>query len=403
MIVALLLASLGTEKFVHHDTGSYGTDVSRAGQRVLGHDLTALILFRTLWATFSEKVGAALMIDMVTEQLQGPDVWLGKDLQGGDDWIVRLVGSDIAEIDAALAVVKSYGSEVPFDKDRFPLGHLRAKLAYARDMVCNGTGVALLRGLPRARYTKEECEIIYWGIGCYLGISVSQSPRGDLIGYVQNEGGVMGDPDVRGYKTAGELQFHCDQLPTDILGLFCVNDARQGGESHIVSALAMHNVIREERPDLLPRLYEPINVDWRGDEPEGQKPWYQVPMFSVVEGKITSRFTNCFFVSSTTRHGEELAPTPEQWEALKFAHSVAERPEMRLTMTFEPGDMQFINNHTTLHGRSPFEDWDKPDRKRLLLRLWIALEDEKRRPLSPLLDERYHWVTIGGIPRRQAG
>ena len=62
--------------------------------------------------------------------------------------------------------------------------------------------------------------------------------------------------------------------------------------------------------------------------------------------------------------------------------------------------MQFINNHTTLHGRSPFEDWDTPDRKRLLLRLWIAVEDSLRRPLSPLLDERYHWVRIGGIPKR---
>ncbi len=62
--------------------------------------------------------------------------------------------------------------------------------------------------------------------------------------------------------------------------------------------------------------------------------------------------------------------------------------------------MQFINNHTTLHGRSPFEDWDMPDRRRLLLRLWIAVEDSLRRPLSPLLDERYHWVRIGGIPKR---
>jgi hypothetical protein len=41
-----------------------------------------------------------------------------------------------------------------------------------------------------------------------------------------------------------------------------------------------------------------------------------------------------------------------------------------------------------------------PDRRRLLLRLWIAVEDSLRRPLSPLLDERYHWVRIGGIPKR---
>lgn len=341
------------------------------------------------------------MVDMVTEHLEGPDVWLGRDLQARDDWIVRLDAGDIAEIDAALAVAKSHAAAIPFDRALFPLDGLRATLDRVFELVVNGCGVALLRGLPRERYTPAECELIYWGIGGHLGNAVSQSPRGDLIGYVRDEGLSMGDPNARGYKTAGELQFHCDQLPTDILGLFCVNDARRGGESHIVSALAIHNAVRAERPDLLPHLYAPINVDWRGDEPEGEPPWYRVPMFSVAEGKITSRFTNRFFVRSTTRHGEDLAPTAAQWEALEFAHAVAERPEMRLTMTFRPGDMQFISNHTTLHGRSTFEDWDEPARKRLLLRLWIAVDDARRRPLSPLLDERYHWVKTGGIPRRE--
>jgi hypothetical protein len=341
------------------------------------------------------------MIDMVTEDLEGPDVWFGRDLQERDDWIIRLDNDDVADIDAALVVAKSNGAVIPFGRDLFPLDRLRATIDRTFNLVSQGCGVALLRGLPRERYTPEECELIYWGIGCYLGTGVSQSPRGDLIGYVRDEGLTMGDPNARGYKTAGELQFHCDQLPTDILGLFCVNDARSGGESQIVSALAIHNVVREERPDLLPYLYEPINVDWRGDEPEDQPPWYRVPMFSVAEGKITSRFTNKFFVRSTTRHGEELTPTPEQWAALEFAHAVAERPEMRLTMSFQPGDMQFISNHTTLHGRSIFEDWEEPDRKRLLLRLWVAVDDARRRPLSPLLDERYHWVSIGGIPRRE--
>lgn len=340
------------------------------------------------------------MVEMVTERLEGPDVWLGRDLQARDDWIVRLDDGDIAEIDAALAIAKSGGATIPFGRDQFPLDRLRESLKRVFDLVNRECGVALLRGLPRERYTPEECELIYWGIGCHLGTAVSQSPRGDMIGYVRDEGLSMGDPNARGYKTAGGLQFHCDQLPTDILGLFCVNDARRGGESHIVSALAIHNAIREERPDLLPRLYEHINVDWRGDEPEGQPPWYRVPMFSAADGRITSRFTNKFFVRSTTRHGEDLAPTAEQWAALEFAHEVAERPEMRLTMTFQPGDMQFINNHTTLHGRSTFEDWAEPDRKRLLLRLWLAVDDARRRPLSPLLDERYHWVSVGGIPKR---
>ncbi len=342
------------------------------------------------------------MPEMMTDRLKGPDVWLGADLQCRGDWIVRLDADDFAEIEAALAAAKDAGASLPFDRSLFPLDRLRGKLDRVVEQVSHGCGVALLRGLPRARYTPAECDLIYWGIGCHMGTPVSQNPRGHMVGYVRDEGRTMGDPDARGYQTAGELQFHTDQLPTDILGLFCVNAARSGGESHIVSSLAMHNAIRDERPDLLPHLYAPLAVDWRGDEPPGEPPWYMVPIFSLAEGKLTARFTNRFFVRSTVRHGEHLAPTAEQWEALEFAHSVAERPEMRLTMEFEPGDMQFINNHTTLHGRSPFEDWGDPAKNRLLLRLWIALPDATRRPLSPLLDERYHWVREGGIPKRDA-
>jgi hypothetical protein len=41
----------------------------------------------------------------------------------------------------------------------------------------------------------------------------------------------------------------------------------------------------------------------------------------------------------------------------------------------EPGDLQFLNNRTVLHGRTEFEDDDRLDRKRLMLRLWLAMPD----------------------------
>ena len=140
------------------------------------------------------------MIDMVTERLEGPDVWLGRDLQANDDWIVQLDDGDIAEIDAALAVAQSGGAVIPFGRELFPLEQLHAKLERVFALVTQGCGVALLRGLPRERYTPEACELIYWGIGSHLGTGVSQSPRGDMIGYVRDEGLSMGDPNARGYN-----------------------------------------------------------------------------------------------------------------------------------------------------------------------------------------------------------
>ena len=66
---------------------------------------------------------------------------------------------------------------------------------------------------------------------------------------------------------------------------------------------------------------------------------------------------------------------------------------MRLDMEFRPGDMQFVHNHTTLHDRTAFEDWPEPERKRHLLRLWLAAPGA--RPLPPAYAERYGSVTIG--------
>ena len=54
-------------------------------------------------------------------------------------------------------------------------------------------------------------------------------------------------------------------------------------------------------------------------------------------------------------------------------------PELRLDMTFVPGDIQFLHNHTILHARSEYEDWPEPSRKRHLLRLWLT--DPSARPI----------------------
>jgi hypothetical protein len=67
--------------------------------------------------------------------------------------------------------------------------------------------------------------------------------------------------------------------------------------------------------------------------------------------------------------------------------------ELRLDMEFMPGDIQFLHNHTILHSRSAYEDWLEPERKRHLLRLWLA--PPSARPLPPVFAECYGELTIG--------
>ncbi|MGA7270006.1 MAG: TauD/TfdA family dioxygenase [Acidimicrobiia bacterium] len=332
--------------------------------------------------------------------LTGPSAWTGPEIEDDPDWIEYLDQGAVDEIDAALAGVERAGLQIPFDQADFPLPGLSELLERIPHRLENGPGFVLVRGLPRDNYTVEQCEKIYWGVGVNLGTPISQNTRGHLLGHVRNEGKSFDDPTARGYQTAAKMDFHADQLPVDILGLFCVRTAKSGGESALVSVDTIHNVILEERPDLLEVLYRPFNLDWRGEEPPGDEGWYTSPMFSYADGKVSSRITSRQYFRTVTRFGEELALTPAQAEALDYVQEVANRPGLRLSMQFQEGDMQFLNNHALLHARTAFEDHEEDELKRHLLRMWIALRPEWRRKLAPELAERYRIVDSGGIPAR---
>ena len=236
----------------------------------------------------------------------------------------------------------------------------------------------------------------------HLGNPVSQNARGHRLGHVRDEGRVLADPNARAYQTNQRMDFHTDLLPVDVLGLFCMRTAKSGGASKLTSALTIHNVLREEHPDLLEALYGLFHLDWRGEEPAGEQPWFTLPMFSVRNGKVTARICSLVYYESAARFGEQYRPTALQREALEAVQEIANRPELMLTMDFQEGDIQLINNHTMMHAREAYEDYDEPGRQRHLLRMWIAISDAQRRPLADALAGRYRWVRAGGIPIKAA-
>jgi hypothetical protein len=65
-----------------------------------------------------------------------------------------------------------------------------------------------------------------------------------------------------------------------------------------------------------------------------------------------------------------------------------------MNLTFERGDIQFLLNHVTVHGRTAFEDWPEPERKRHLFRLWLNLDGE--RPTPQALTERNAGIIVKG-------
>ena len=82
---------------------------------------------------------------------------------------------------------------------------------------------------------------------------------------------------------------------------------------------------------------------------------------------------------------------------MSLFNELAASDALRLDHVLEPGEIQLLSNHTVLHSRSSFEDWDDVDSRRHLLRLWLAPEVD--RPLPDAYTEIYG----GSVQVRPAG
>lgn len=317
--------------------------------------------------------------------------WVGADLRRSEEWIRHLSAEEIAEIDRAIATVRENGVELEdIRKESFPLPKLGPVLRDVSDEVQRGRGFALLRGLPVDGRSIEAIAAAYLGIGSHLGVPVSQNAKGHLLGHVRDLGLSSKNPDVRLYQTTERQMFHTDTC--DIVALLCLQEARSGGLSSLVSSMTLYKTIADRRPDLFERLCTPLAIDRRGEVPEGKKPYYEMPVFNEHDGMISVYYTRPY-IQSAQRFPEARRLEPIDIEALDFFDTLANDHDLRLDMQLQRGDIQFVNNYTILHDRTAFDDWPEPERKRHLLRLWITTPDG--RPLPKVYEDVYGSVAIG--------
>ncbi len=322
----------------------------------------------------------------------GRAAWYGPEIAGRDDWLMPLGAEEIAEVEsAATASARREDDIAALTATDFPLPTLGPRLkARVRDEVLNGRGFLLLRGLPVERWSMREAATAFFGLGAHLGSARSQNGKGHVLGHVQDLGLDVHDPNVRIYQTNERQTYHTDSC--DIVGLLCLKTAKSGGLSALVSSTTIFNEMRRSRPDLLKLLFEPVATDRRGEVPEGQKPYFQIPTFNWHRGFLTAIYQRQY-IDSAQRFADAPRLTPAHVEALDLFDSLANDPALHLFMEFKPGDVQLVHNHTMLHDRTGFVDWPEPERRRHLLRLWLAASDA--RPLPDVFADRYGTVTVG--------
>jgi hypothetical protein len=331
-------------------------------------------------------------MDAFPPEIHGPSAWYGPDLDARRDWIEPLSDSEIAEIECVTQPIidRLTDSEVDLVSLRrqdFPLPTLGPRLEGMLAEVLTRRGFVLIRRFPVERWSKLQRAVAFFGLGTHWGNARPQNADGHMLGHVTD----LGDPQApRLYRTNQRQGYHTDSC--DIVGLMCLHTAKEGGLSSLVSSVTLFNEIRRRRPDLLPCLFAPIETDRRGEVPEGQKPYFRIPVFNW-HARLLSAIYQHKYINDARRFPSVPPLTAQQKEALNLLDELADDPALHLRMEFLPGDVQFVHNHTLLHDRTAFEDWPEPERKRHLLRLWLA--PPNARPLPPVFAERYGSVTPG--------
>lgn len=306
----------------------------------------------------------------LTMHFDTPDAWRGIEIQADTAWIHQLSSADVDELSAALTVARSTGKEMStWTVEDFPLPNLTRKIQLWSNELNLGRGFQLVRGFPVREYSKEDCELVYWGIGLHMGTAVPQNTDGDLLGHVRDVGADPDDYGVRLYKTRAEQDFHTDGA--DVIGLFCLRSGRSGGVSRIVSSVAIYNELVRQRPDLALVLREHFPFDTQGQHKEGQNPWFDFPICHEENGRLRTFFIP-WYIRESQAHKSAPRLSADQTACVEMIEQIANQEGFYLDMHFEPGDMQFLKNAAVLHKRTEYEDWEDPQEKRHLLRLWLT-------------------------------
>lgn len=324
------------------------------------------------------------MNESTRQAILGATAWKGAAITSKDQIAFDLGPRHLAAFDAAITYARAEGLGIrAIGRSGYDFPAISEDIAEIGRELTRGRGIVIIRGWPVERYSLDEIGLLYGWLGQHLGHPVIQSGKGDRLGYVADvpQPGKIN----RGYRSNAELRMHTDS--DDIVGLLCIRKAKSGGLSRLVSAMSIYNEILRTRPDLLEPLFAGFRVHWNGEEAPGEPPItaYRVPVFSIAEGLLSVCLGYKYIEDAFTALG--IAPTDLEREALAIMDETANRDDLVYEFQLEPGECSFINNYTTLHSRTAFEDWPEENRRRLLLRLWLKAHDA--RPIDANLRRYY--------------
>ncbi len=310
---------------------------------------------------------------MLTELIHGKHAWVKGDL-APDDWFVAFSHGCLSELRDVVERLRR--KPIPLlllSPDDFHLDECRETMSRVRRTLDGGVRFAVVDRLPREGISKDEAKALFWLLSTMVARPVAQKLDGAMFYDVLDTGLKAGaGTGVRPDKTNLEIYFHNDnaynQTPPEYAALLCLQTAKQGPLSRTMSVATLHNELLRRHPEVLPRLYEPFWFDRNAEHHPGDDRVLSAPMFSF-DDELKMRLA-----LHALKNGyklREIALDAAAVAAIEALVDLFASPNLWLEFSFEQGQLQFVNNLAIVHSRTAFEDYEAPEKKRHLVRLWL--------------------------------
>ncbi|KIM35425.1 hypothetical protein M413DRAFT_349953 [Hebeloma cylindrosporum] len=304
-------------------------------------------------------------------RLEGPMAWDGNQFQNKPElYVGALSKHDLSEVEQAIAHFKELGLSRGFiNRETFPLTQgLSERLHKINDILHNGHGFHVLRGIDPSQYSEEDHIILFAGLASH--VASERAGRIDHIRYErQSEAPGV---NLRPTELPVAMDFHTDIDAGNIVALFIERSAKSGGEQCLSSFWCAYNDLARDRPEVLAELAK----DWYWEKSiRGQKgkATYQRAIVGQVEGKPEINFGKSFVAGRPNQPLSAEAPplTSSQEMALRILTDTVRKHSFQLET--RRGDILFVNNLSVMHARNAFVDDvnAENDSCRHVLRLWL--------------------------------
>ena len=305
-------------------------------------------------------------------------VWERQELEADPKWRIKIPDSILSSVLVLndWLEARGYSWESPAARE-IKIKNLDLLANVMRYYLTQKTGVVLLSGFDVATYGESAGRLLLSQLGYALGSVLDK--RGILYDVCDRNQDYRQE-NVLFSSTKASPGFHTDStdaaLMPGIVALFCIRIARSGGESRITNTLAVYKKLLRSHPDVLFRLCQnfirdKINLNEVGERSLPERLQNSFPVFEWGRWYpgVSCRYMRYWIEAGHQKAGVPL--TEVELATLDLFEQGLNSPEMTYQFKLNPGEMLFLNNHLIAHDRTEYQDWDKSEQKRLLVRMWV--------------------------------